>query len=697
MPLPGFDLLTKAARLLIGRRYTSTDLSDSQESFTSTIQMGSNEIWSQTKLIPTSSLPFYTLPSAKTTSSLGVVKYWYKWPLTVANNTTLTASSVWFFLNPSGSNSGVGSQLIQAGQQANFINPKYSEVALTNYYADGDYNPESAGYNIALFSSANGSTFTQLSPSATYQFDYKTGVLEFTSTTIPADRVYATAYQYIGKTLSDVNDVEFNSITASVISSSVIIGGQITGSSLSVSQMVGSIGDFDQLTASNALIKNNLWVNGNLYASTISSSIVYITSSHFIVTDNIITVNALSPYVRYAGIEMYDSGSGTLSSLLWDSQNNYFFVSSSDAGYARQVILGPDLQNSLTPGYLPLIHSSNSITSSIIQQNENLITVAGRVSASSFTGSLYGTSSWALTSSVALSSSYALSGSYTLYSVFSNSSSYASTSTSASYALTSSYATYASDALYTISSSYALTSSYASFSSVSQNAQDVLLYVKNDSGQVLPKGTVVRIVGVDNSSNVTIIQLADYSNESNSANTLGFTNESFNVNAFGYVITEGTLLGVNTDGFTSGDLLYLSSSGTYTTTEPIAPKHGVRLGQVIRVQLNNGSIYVRIDNGAELGELHDVVDNTSNGSYGDLLIKSGSVWTNSKNLTGSYTVTGSFSGQTGSFINFYINNTGSAPSNSTDFGNKGEIRLSNNFIYIYANQNWMRVPIAKWN
>ena len=117
MALPGFDLLTKAARLLVGRRYTSTDLGDSQESFTSTIQIGYDEIWAETRSIPTSSLPYYNLPSNSTTSSLGVVKYWYKWPLTVANNTTLTASSVWFFLNPSGSNSGVGSQLIQSGQQ----------------------------------------------------------------------------------------------------------------------------------------------------------------------------------------------------------------------------------------------------------------------------------------------------------------------------------------------------------------------------------------------------------------------------------------------------------------------------------------------------------------------------------------------------------------------------------------------------
>ncbi len=59
--------------------------------------------------------------------------------------------------------------------------------------------------------------------------------------------------------------------------------------------------------------------------------------------------------------------------------------------------------------------------------------------------------------------------------------------------------------------------------------------------------------------------------------------------------------------------------------------------------MNNGSIYVRIDNGYELGELHDVRDTTTTGSYGDLLVKSGSIWINSRQLTGSYDLTGSLS------------------------------------------------------
>jgi len=250
-----------------------------------------------------------------------------------------------------------------------------------------------------------------------------------------------------------------------------------------------------------------------------------------------------------------------------------------------------------------------------------------------------------------------------------------------------------------VSSSYATTSSYSLTSSLSyfsQTTQDVLLYVKNDSGQVLPKGKVVTITGVDDAANTSKIQLADFSNQNNSANTLGFTNQPFGINEFGYVMTTGFLTFVDTSTFTSGDVLYLSSSGTYTNIKPTSPKYSVRLGQAIKIDAITGSIYVRTDNGFKLRELHDVIDTTTTGSHGDLLIKSGSVWINSKNLTGSYTATGSFSGQTGSFIHFNINNTGSAPILPNSSGSVGEIRFDNHFIYIYTNERWVRTPIAQW-
>ena len=220
-----------------------------------------------------------------------------------------------------------------------------------------------------------------------------------------------------------------------------------------------------------------------------------------------------------------------------------------------------------------------------------------------FTGSLFGTSSWAISSSQAISSSYA------------------------------------------VTASYAPTASYA------LNASDILVYVKNQSGNDILKGMVVRITGSNNSSDIPRITTASYENDNNSANTLGIANENILNGNDGFVMTEGRLLGIDTTNYISGQLIYLGPTGSITGSAPLAPLHSVRLGEVIRHQTNNGSIYVRIDNGYELGELHDVRDTTTTGSYGDLLTKSGSIWVTSKTLTGSYSITGSLSAIsfTGSF------------------------------------------------
>ena len=227
------------------------------------------------------------------------------------------------------------------------------------------------------------------------------------------------------------------------------------------------------------------------------------------------------------------------------------------------------------------------------------------------TGSLFGTASFAVTSSYSISASQAISSSFiTASNVF---------------------GPYGSNSV--ISASFAQTASSA------QNASDILIYVKNSSGAQINKGKVVRITGAVGDN--PLIGTASYFNDNLSANTLGITNQNIANDAFGYVITEGTLLGINTNAFTAGQLVYLGDTGSIIGTAPVAPLHAVRLGQVLRSQLNNGSIYVRIDNGFELGELHDVKDTTTTGSYGDLLVKSGSIWINSKQLTGSYGLTGS--------------------------------------------------------
>ena len=276
----------------------------------------------------------------------------------------------------------------------------------------------------------------------------------------------------------------------------------------------------------------------------------------------------------------------------------------------------------------------------VIASRSGLLVISSSVGTNLTTGSTYPiTSSWANNVVSASYSNNSTSASYSLTASY-----YDGSVVSSSYSDSSSYSNNSNSSSYTLSSSYAVTASYSLFaenSVNSQNAQDILVYAKNTSGAIIPKGKVVRIVGADNSSNNPTIELADFRNENDSANTLGFTNEEFSVNGFGYVITEGKLTMVNTGDFVSGDLLYLSSSGTVTTTTPHPPYHSVRLGEVLRSQNVNGSIYVRIDNGYELEELHNVLDTSTTSSYGDLLVKSGSLWINSKNLIGSYTLSGS--------------------------------------------------------
>lgn len=214
----------------------------------------------------------------------------------------------------------------------------------------------------------------------------------------------------------------------------------------------------------------------------------------------------------------------------------------------------------------------------------------------------------------------------------------------------------------------AVTSSLTS--SLATNAKDIIVDVKNTTGAQINKGTVVRIIGATGDN--PLIGTASWENDSVSANTLGFVITDIPNDSFGRVITQGTLLSVNTDptlGYSAGQLLYLSSSGQYTNIAPPAPFHEVRLGQVMRAQQNNGSIYVLVQNGYELSELHDV--NISTGSLANnnllaynstsqqwenkTLAEVGATSTSSFNAytasqsTGSLLLTASFSGNTLTF------------------------------------------------
>lgn len=111
-----------------------------------------------------------------------------------------------------------------------------------------------------------------------------------------------------------------------------------------------------------------------------------------------------------------------------------------------------------------------------------------------------------------------------------------------------------------------------------------------------------------NGTNV-IVSLSAYNTELTSSKTLGLIAQNLALNGIGNVVTEGLLGGLNTGSAVAGDAVWLGPSGTLIygiANKPSAPNHLVFIGIVTRANNSNGEIYVKVQNGFELEELHNV-------------------------------------------------------------------------------------------
>ena len=122
----------------------------------------------------------------------------------------------------------------------------------------------------------------------------------------------------------------------------------------------------------------------------------------------------------------------------------------------------------------------------------------------------------------------------------------------------------------------------------------------------------VRITGAIGQRPKVDLALAD--NDLNSATTLGLVTETIANNAEGFITTSGQVKEINTTGslqgetWVDGDTLYLSGTvaGRITNIKPIAPIHTVIIGFVEYAHAIHGKIFVKVNNGYELEELHNV-------------------------------------------------------------------------------------------
>lgn len=160
-----------------------------------------------------------------------------------------------------------------------------------------------------------------------------------------------------------------------------------------------------------------------------------------------------------------------------------------------------------------------------------------------------------------------------------------------------------------------------------QVGQESVQRCLNNSGTNIPNGSVVYVTGA--SGQRITIALANANSETTSKSVLGLATEDIANGDQGYITTEGVVHNINTNSFTVGDTVWLSTtSGQYTNVQPTSPNHGVRIGYCTRVGVGDGHIYVKVDNGYELDELHDV-SITSKANNDSLFYNSTSgVWTN---------------------------------------------------------------------
>lgn len=152
---------------------------------------------------------------------------------------------------------------------------------------------------------------------------------------------------------------------------------------------------------------------------------------------------------------------------------------------------------------------------------------------------------------------------------------------------------------------------------------------KVKAGVAINKGQAVYVTSADGTN--MIVGLASNASEATSSKTMGLLDATVAINGFANVVTEGLLAGLNTVGANAGDPVWLGTGGNLIyglLNKPYAPAHLVFIGIVTRVNANNGEIFVKVQNGFELNEIHDVDLKTTTPVNGHVLGFDGTLWVN---------------------------------------------------------------------
>jgi len=185
---------------------------------------------------------------------------------------------------------------------------------------------------------------------------------------------------------------------------------------------------------------------------------------------------------------------------------------------------------------------------------------------------------------------------------------------------------------------------------VSGATTNVICLVRNNSGATLTKGTAVYINGAVGQNPTVTKALA--TSDATSAQTLGLLTEDLANNSNGYVTIIGLITDIDTSMFSDGQQLYLSGTtpGGLTAIKQYAPIHLVYVAVVEHAHPTQGKLFVKVQNGYEMDELHNVSAQSPNN--GDILVYNSStqLWETAAPASGgtvtSVSGTGTVSGLT---------------------------------------------------
>ena len=196
-----------------------------------------------------------------------------------------------------------------------------------------------------------------------------------------------------------------------------------------------------------------------------------------------------------------------------------------------------------------------------------------------------------------------------------------------------------------------------------QLGQESVQRVKHADNSGLVQGRVVYLVGSDGTN--PTVRYARANTDLTSANTFGVMTEDASGGSKAFCTTFGLVRNINTNNLTEGGLVWLSkdTAGAMTAVRPTAPNHGVEIGFCIRKHATQGVVFVTVQNGYELNELHDVYAPSPTNNQG-LLWKSANFRWEAAPLDTSLTNEGSLFGFKPSNNSYYqigSSTTGSSP------------------------------------